>query len=144
MTRKSPHASARKWRRKCGMRVEQNIHKIFKKGYEVMAKSILVKANNTTHSVINCKQLMDLLNGEQLIAWNAKFKSLGVSKRDLTRSVNNAINEFADIWHYKCDKTPCSVGYILSYVASYYEEVQNNPFLKNPQEWKDNYINTHD
>ena len=58
--------------------------------------------------------------------------------------VNNAINEFADIWHYKCDKTPCSVGYILSYVASYYEEVQNNHFLKNPQEWKDNYINTHD
>ena len=109
-----------------------------------MKKSILVKANNTTYSVANCKQLLDLLSGEQIIAWKAKFKSLGVSKRDLTRSVNNAINEFADIWHYKCDKTPCSVGYILSYVASYYEEVQNNPFLKNPQEWKDNYINTHD
>ena len=89
-----------------------------------MKKSILVKANNTTHSVENCKQLMDLLSEEQLIGWKAKFKSLGVSKRDLTRSVNNTINEFADIWHYKCDKTPCSVGYILSYVASYYEDVQ--------------------
>lgn len=99
-----------------------------------MAKSILVKANNTTHSVANCKQLMDLLSGEQLISWKTKFKSLFDTPRDLTRSVNNAINEFADIWHYKCDKTPCSVGYILSYVASYYEEVQNNPFCKNQQE----------
>ena len=36
-----------------------------------MAKSILVKANNTTHSVANCKQLMDLLSGEQCIAWKA-------------------------------------------------------------------------
>lgn len=99
-----------------------------------MAKSILVKANNTTHRVVNCKQLMDLLSSEQCIAWKAKFKSLGVSKRDLTRSVNNAINEFADIWHYKCDKTPCSVSYILSYVASYYEEVQNKIFCNNPQE----------
>ena len=109
-----------------------------------MKKFIRVKANNTIYNVENCKQLMNLLSGEQLIAWKAKFKSLGVSKRDLTRSVNNAISEFADIWHYKCDKTPCSVGYILSYVASYYEDVQNNIFCNNPQEWKDNYINTHD
>lgn len=109
-----------------------------------MAKSILVKANNTTYSVENCKQLLDLLSGEQRIAWQAKFKSLGVSKRDLTRSVNNAIIEHADIKHYNCDKTPCSVNYILYYVASHYEEVQNNPFCKNPQEWKDNYIKTHD
>ena len=62
-----------------------------------MTKSILVKTSNTTHSVENCKQLLDLLSGEQLIAWKAKFKSIGVSKRDLTKSVNNAINEFADI-----------------------------------------------
>ena len=50
-----------------------------------MKKSILVKANNTIHSVENCKQLMDLLSGEQFIAWKAKFKSLGVSKRDFTK-----------------------------------------------------------
>ena len=37
-----------------------------------MAKSILVKASNTTHSVENCKQLLDLLSGEQLIAWKSK------------------------------------------------------------------------
>ena len=46
-----------------------------------MAKSILVKANNTTHSVVNCKQLMSLFSDEQRLGWINKFKSLGVSKR---------------------------------------------------------------
>ena len=87
-----------------------------------MKKSIKVRANNTIHCVANCKQLMSLLSDEQRIGWINKFASLGVSKRDLTRSVNLTIEMFHDIWHYHCDDSACSVNYILSCVVDDYEK----------------------
>lgn len=108
-----------------------------------MAKNIKVRANNTVHYVANCKQLMSLLSEDERLGWYNRFAKLGINKRYLASIVNLAISDEYDVAHYNCDNRPCTANYILSYVASHYEEVQNNPFCTNPSEWKDNYINTH-